>query len=518
MHSMQRLCRLPPLNAPVFQAGPLRRLCGLPTAGTQKPTLRWASRSPILGAPPACRLRSAIPQILPQRSLSDRKLNAPLSALEVARPSGVCTMMKLPYQESAEGLDAAFIGVPLDTGTSNRPGARFGPRHIRAESSMARRYNVPTRAAPYDSILVADIGDVNVNLYDLKDSCRLIREAYQKIMATGCIPLTMGGDHTITYPILQAVAEKHGPVGLVHVDAHDDTGDMALGEKIYHGTPFRRCVEEGLLDCKRVVQIGLRGSSYVPDPYDFCIEQGFRVVFAKDCWYKSLAPLMAEVRQQMGYGPVYITFDIDGLDPSFAPGTGTPEIAGLTTAQLFTLVLVADRRRLRGERLAALPRLKETERRAPGGPTQTEGDREESAWRPYPDRRRPRGERLAALPRLEETERRVPGGPTQTEGDREESAWRPYPAWRRPRGECLAALPRPKETERRAPGGPTQTEGDREESAWRPYPDQRRLRRMRLAALPRQKETKKRAPGGPTQTKGDREESAWQPYSGEPPR
>ncbi|XP_043917704.1 agmatinase, mitochondrial [Protopterus annectens] len=259
--------------------------------------------------------------------------NEPPSAEWFARPAGICSMLKLPVRESARGLDAAFVGIPLDIGTSNRPGARFGPRHIRAESVMLRAYNSSTRAAPYKSMMIADIGDVNVNLYDLKDSCRRIRDAYQKIMSENCIPLTLGGDHTIAYPILQAVAEKHGPVGLVHVDAHSDTGDVGLGEKITHGTPFRRCVEEGLLDCKRVLQIGLRGSSYSPDAYQFSKETGFRVVPAEDCWFKSLAPLMSDVRKQMGDGPVYISFDIDGLDPAFAPGTGTPEIAGLTTSQ-----------------------------------------------------------------------------------------------------------------------------------------------------------------------------------------
>ncbi|XP_071969304.1 guanidino acid hydrolase, mitochondrial [Engystomops pustulosus] len=285
----------------------------------------WRAPCSILGSPP-------------RRMRSDTRFNQPPSAEDVARPVGVCTMMRLPYQETAEGLDAAFIGVPLDTGTSNRPGARFGPRHIRAESSMVRRYNITTRAAPYNSLMVADIGDVQVNLYNLEDSCRRIREAYQKIMAAGCIPLTLGGDHTITYPILQAVAEKHGAVGLIHVDAHTDTGEQALGEKIYHGTPFRRCVEEGLLDCKRVVQIGIRGSSYSPEPYKFCRDQGFRVVLAEDCWYKSLDPLMAEVRQQMGNKPVYLSFDIDGIDPSFAPGTGTPEVGGLTTHQALEII------------------------------------------------------------------------------------------------------------------------------------------------------------------------------------
>ncbi|KAF4801397.1 Agmatinase, mitochondrial [Turdus rufiventris] len=247
-------------------------------------------------------------------------------------------MMKLPMQASAEGLDVAFVGVPLDTGTSNRPGARFGPRQIRAESAMLRRYNSSTGAAPFDSLRVADIGDVHVNLYNLPDSCRRIREYYQDIAASGCVPLTLGGDHTITYPILQALAAKHGPVGLVHVDAHTDTGDSALGEKIYHGSTFRRCVDEGLLDCGRVVQIGIRGSSYTPNPLKYCREQGFRVVPAEECWMKSLEPLMREVRAQLGDKPVYISFDIDGLDPAYAPGTGTPEIAGLTPAQALEII------------------------------------------------------------------------------------------------------------------------------------------------------------------------------------
>ncbi|XP_055654659.1 agmatinase, mitochondrial isoform X2 [Falco peregrinus] len=237
------------------------------------------------------------------------------------------------------GVSGCTLNPGEGGGRSARPRClRFGPRQIRAESAMVRRYNASTGAAPFDSLQVADIGDVNVNLYNLPDSCRFIRESYQKIVASGCVPLTLGGDHTITYPILQAVAEKHGPVGLVHVDAHTDTGDRALGEKIYHGTPFRRCVEEGLLDCSRVVQIGIRGSSYDPDPYQYCREQGFRVVLAEECWLKSLGPLMEEVRKQMGEQPVYITFDIDGLDPAYAPGTGTPEVAGLTPAQALEII------------------------------------------------------------------------------------------------------------------------------------------------------------------------------------
>ncbi|XP_019732882.1 guanidino acid hydrolase, mitochondrial [Hippocampus comes] len=269
----------------------------------------------------------------PDRKCSAKHFNVPPSAEYIARVTGIPTMAKLPYQDTADGLDAAFIGVPIDTGTAYRPGARFGPRQIRMESAVLRSYNSGTRAAPYESLVVADIGDVNVNVYDLKDTCRRIRETYRKVLASGCIPLTMGGDHTISYPILQAVAEKYGPVGLIHVDAHPDTSDVVLGEKIGNATPFRRCVEDGLLDCKRVVQIGLRGSAYSADSFEWSRAQGFRVVQVEECWFKSLAPLMDEVRSQMGSGPVYMSFDIDALDPSFAPGTGVPEIAGLTSIQ-----------------------------------------------------------------------------------------------------------------------------------------------------------------------------------------
>lgn len=259
--------------------------------------------------------------------------NQPLGGNKMPRFGGPATMMRLPSQPTAAGLDVAFVGVPLDTGTSNRSGARFGPRQIRAESCLLRPYNMATRAAPFDSLQVADIGDVAINTFNLQKSVDLITAAYDEILSHDCIPLTMGGDHTIVLPILRAIAKKHGPVGLVHVDAHADINDTMFGEKIAHGTPFRRAVEEGLLNGKRVVQIGLRGTGYEAEDFDWPRAQGFRVVQAEECWYKSLAPLMAEVRQQLGKGPVYISFDIDGLDPSSAPGTGTPEPGGLTTIQ-----------------------------------------------------------------------------------------------------------------------------------------------------------------------------------------
>ncbi|HWT96536.1 MAG TPA: agmatinase [Terriglobales bacterium] len=259
--------------------------------------------------------------------------NQPLGGNKMPRFGGPATMMRLPSQPTAAGLDVAFVGVPLDTGTSNRSGARFGPRQIRAESCLLRPYNMATRAAPFDSLQVADIGDVAINTFNLQKSIGLIEAAYDEILSHDCIPLTMGGDHTIVLPILRAIARKHGPVGLVHVDAHADINDTMFGEKIAHGTPFRRAVEEGLLNGKRVVQIGLRGTGYEAEDFDWPRAQGFRVVQAEECWYKSLAPLMAEVRQQLGKGPVYLSFDIDGLDPSSAPGTGTPEPGGLTTIQ-----------------------------------------------------------------------------------------------------------------------------------------------------------------------------------------
>ena len=249
------------------------------------------------------------------------------------RFAGLATMMRLPLAVSPDGLDAAFIGVPLDIGTSNRAGARFGPRQIRAESALIRPYNMATGAAPFDTLQVADLGDVPINTYSLEKSLPIISAFYDRVLAAGCKPLTLGGDHTIALPILRALARRHGPVALVHVDAHADVNDEMFGEPVAHGTPFRRAVEEGLLVCDRVFQIGLRGTGYASDDFDWPRAQGFTIVPAHEVWYQSLAPLMAQVRERIGRTPVYITFDIDGLDPAFAGGTGTPEIGGLSVPQ-----------------------------------------------------------------------------------------------------------------------------------------------------------------------------------------
>ena len=265
-------------------------------------------------------------------------LNQPLGGNDMPRFAGPATMMRLPAAKTARGLDACFVGVPMDIGTSNRSGTRHGPRQIRAESCMLRPYNMATGAAPFDSLQVADIGDVAINTFDLKKSVKIIEKAYDRILAQDCIPLTLGGDHTLTLPILRAMHKKHGAVALLHIDAHADINEHMFGEKIAHGTPFRRAVEEGLLAQDKVFQIGLRGTGYASADFDWPREQGFTVVTAEECWQKSMTPLMDKVRATIGDQPCYFTYDIDSLDPAFAPGTGTVEIGGLTTWQALEIV------------------------------------------------------------------------------------------------------------------------------------------------------------------------------------
>lgn len=265
--------------------------------------------------------------------MTAQKFNQPLGGNEMPRTGGPATMMRLPAQDTAAGLDACFLGIPMDIGTSNRPGTRLGPRQIRDESRMIRPYNMATGAAPFERLQVADIGDVPINLFDLKKSVGIIADHYREVLSHDAIPLTLGGDHTLTWPILRAVAEKHGPVALIHVDAHSDTNQEMFGETVAHGCPFRRAWEEGLLRNDRVFQIGLRGTGYAADDFDWGRDQGWTCIQAEDCWHKSLSPLMAEIRGTIGDAPVYLSYDIDSLDPAFAPGTGTVEVGGLTTMQ-----------------------------------------------------------------------------------------------------------------------------------------------------------------------------------------
>lgn len=260
-------------------------------------------------------------------------LNQPLGGNQMPRFGGIPTMMRLPSAESSAGLDACFVGVPLDIGTSNRSGTRMGPRSIRAESCLLRPFNLATGAAPFESLQVADVGDVAINTFNLPNAVERIKEAFDGILENEVVPLTLGGDHTITYPILQSIAQKHGPVALIHIDAHADVGEHMFGERIAHGTTFRRAYEDGLIEPELTFQIGLRGTGYSPDDFNWSRSKGFTVVTSDECQGQSLAPLMDAIRNKIGDRKVYISFDIDGLDPSVAPGTGTPEIGGLTAYQ-----------------------------------------------------------------------------------------------------------------------------------------------------------------------------------------
>jgi len=250
------------------------------------------------------------------------------------RFAGNASMFRLPVSETADGVDVGIIGVPLDIGTSNRNGTRYGPRQVRAESVLVRPYNMATRAAPFDSFQVADLGDVALNPYNLSACIEIIEQHYSAVLENAVTPVSIGGDHTITLPILRAIARKHGPVALIHVDAHADVNDTMFGEPVAHGTIFRRAIEEKLVDPRSMFQIGLRATGYAAEDFDWARDQGVTVVQAEACWYKSLAPLMEEVRRLIGPDqPAYLSFDIDGLDPSVAPGTGTPEPGGLTGSQ-----------------------------------------------------------------------------------------------------------------------------------------------------------------------------------------
>ena len=265
--------------------------------------------------------------------------NQPISGNDLARFSGPGTFMRLPASNELQGLDVCFLGVPMDIGTSWRSGTRFGPKQIRAESAMIRPYNIQTGAAPFDSLQAADIGDLAINTFSLAESLRIIEASYDTILRSDAMPMAMGGDHSITLPILRAMAKRYGPVALIHVDAHADVNDEMFGEKETHGTVFRRAYEEELINPVKTYQIGLRGTGYTAEDFTEAADWGFQQWLATDCWHRPLDALGGEIRRDIGPDdPVYLTFDIDSLDPAFAPGTGTPEIGGLTTPQALQLI------------------------------------------------------------------------------------------------------------------------------------------------------------------------------------
>jgi guanidinopropionase len=254
-----------------------------------------------------------------------------LDGLIVPRFAGIATFMRCPLVTDPAEADIAILGIPWDGGTTNRPGARHGPRAVREQSTLIRRIHPVTKAKPFEAHRVRDLGDAAVNPVDLPATLDLITRQIDRILGAGATPLCVGGDHLVTLPILRAVARDR-PVGMVHVDAHSDTWDSYFGGSRYtHGTPFRRAIEEGILDPHRTVQIAIRGSLYGADDMDWALAQGIRVIAIEEVRQLGIPGTIAEAVRVVGTGPTYLTFDIDSLDPAYAPGTGTPEIGGLTS-------------------------------------------------------------------------------------------------------------------------------------------------------------------------------------------
>ena len=249
------------------------------------------------------------------------------------RYSEIATFMRAPLQYDPVGLDIGMVGVPYDGGVTNRPGARHGPREMRNSSSLMRSVHHATRINPYNLCKIADMGDVRFSrVMDNESVVHEIEAFYERLVAANVMPLSAGGDHSITYPIFRAIA-KDRPIGMVHIDAHSDTWGELQGSKFNHGSPFRLAVEEGLLDPKRAVQIGIRGAQNAEGGWDFCEEHGMRVIFIEEFDEIGVDAVIAEARRVVGDGPTYITFDVDGLDPVYAPGTGTPEAGGITVRE-----------------------------------------------------------------------------------------------------------------------------------------------------------------------------------------
>ena len=258
----------------------------------------------------------------------------PVSGFDLPRFAGVPTFMRLPLVEPDDArVDIGLVGVPWDAGTTNRPGPRHGPRQMRDYSTMIRRINPATGVDPFALMNCADLGDVGPNPADLQDSMDRITAFFDRVKGAGITPMAVGGDHLCSLPILRALA-KDSPLGMIHFDAHTDLFESYFGGfKYTHGTPFRRAIEEGLLDPKRVVQIGIRGTMYDGEDIEFGRSVGVRIVMIEEFFEKGAAAIMEEARAIVGDAPTYCSFDIDFIDPSYAPGTGTPEIGGPTSFQ-----------------------------------------------------------------------------------------------------------------------------------------------------------------------------------------
>jgi len=249
----------------------------------------------------------------------------------------IATFMLLPAAESAAGLDVALLGIPYDGGVSYRPGARFGPRAVREQSSLIRPWHPVLKVHPFQRLRMADCGDVDVIPTSIERTFERIQQAIDAVIVAGAMPLAVGGDHSVTLPILRSLARRHGRLGLVHFDAHPDTWDEYFGSKFFHGSPFRRALEEGLVDPHRMIQVGIRGPLYGPEDFALHDEHGIEVIRIETVKEHGTAWVAGRLGRLRG-GPVYCSFDIDAVDPAFAPATGTPEVGGLTSYEALTLV------------------------------------------------------------------------------------------------------------------------------------------------------------------------------------
>ncbi|SOC03582.1 guanidinopropionase [Rhodobacter sp. JA431] len=270
----------------------------------------------------------------------------PVSGFDLPRYAGVPTFMRLPYvaldNPRLKEVQIGLIGSPWDSGTTNRPGPRHGPRQLRDCSTMIRAQNGATGMRPFEAVNCADLGDIAPNPADIQDAMARITRFMEVIMAHGIRPLTAGGDHLNSLPILRALG-KAAPLGMIHFDSHTDLFHSYFGGNMYtHGTPFRRAIEENLLDPKRVVQIGIRGTTYDSEDRDFAASVGVRVIPIEEFHQRGVEDVMAEAREIVGTAPTYLSYDIDFIDPAFAPGTGTPEIGGPNSYQALQVVRLLD--------------------------------------------------------------------------------------------------------------------------------------------------------------------------------
>jgi len=262
----------------------------------------------------------------------------PVDALVSPRFAGIRTFARLPSVTDLVDVDVAVIGVPFDTGATYRVGARFGPAAIREASALLRTYNPALAISVYDYVSAVDFGDLPVAPGFIEDSYERIVAALSPVVRAGVLPILLGGDHSVTLAHLRAITAQHGPVALVQFDSHGDLWDEYWGHRYTHGTPFRRAVEEGLLDVGRSSQVGLRGSLYGPDDLSVGQDFGFQVFPMDEVRRLGLPRVLDAVRGRAGHGPVFLTFDIDFIDPAYAPGTGTPEVGGPTTAEALQCV------------------------------------------------------------------------------------------------------------------------------------------------------------------------------------